>query len=121
MGLDFPPVNPTDQLIRKIYHPKYGRAKRMEHLRQDMEKEKGLLAQMRSGITSSCIKLPQWLRFCPLCTEEDEKQFGDRYWHRLHQVPGVEACPIHAVFLEDSKVRHRLQEVVTSLSQPTRQ
>jgi very-short-patch-repair endonuclease len=26
MGLDFPPVNPTDQLIRKIYHPKYGRA-----------------------------------------------------------------------------------------------
>jgi len=31
MGLDFPPVNPTDQLIRKIYHPKYGRAIIFEH------------------------------------------------------------------------------------------
>ncbi|MBD1932268.1 MULTISPECIES: TnsD family Tn7-like transposition protein [Cyanophyceae] len=79
---------------------------RVSCLRQDMEGDNGLLAQMRSGITGSCICLPEWLRFCPLCSEEDQKQFdGGRYWHRLHQVPGVEVCPIHHIFLENSKVR----------------
>jgi hypothetical protein len=77
---------------------------RVEGLRQDMARDNGLLAQMRSGIAGSCVKSPQWLRFCRLCAEEDERQFDDRYWHRLHQVPGVKACPIHGVFLEDSKV-----------------
>ena len=80
-------------------------SERVSHLRQDMEGDNGLLAQMRSGITGSCIHLPKWLRFCPLCAEEDEKQFGGRYWHRLHQVPGVEVCPFHDVFLENSKAR----------------
>jgi hypothetical protein len=80
-------------------------SERVSHLRHDMEGDNGLLAQMRSGITGSCIHLPKWLRFCPLCAEEDEKQFGDRYWHRLHQVPGVEVCPIHQVFLENSEAR----------------
>jgi hypothetical protein len=80
-------------------------SERVSHLRQDMEGDNGLLAQMRSGITGSCINLPKWLRFCSLCAEEDEKQFGDRYWHRLHQVPGVEVCPFHDVFLENSKAR----------------
>ncbi|MBD2086960.1 TnsD family transposase [Trichocoleus sp. ST-U3] len=79
---------------------------RVSCLRQDMEGKNGLLAQMRSGIIGSCICLPEWLRLCPVCTEEDQKQFdGGRYWHRLHQVPGVEVCPIHDVFLENSKVR----------------
>lgn len=78
---------------------------RVNALRQDMKGDNGLLAQMRSGITGSCIHLPKWLRFCPLCAEEDEKQFGDRYWHRLHQVSGVEVCPIHHVFLENSRAR----------------
>lgn len=43
-----------------------------------------------------------WLRFCPICAENDFKQYGEPYWHRLHQASGVEVCPIHAVFLEES-------------------
>jgi DNA-binding Lrp family transcriptional regulator len=44
-----------------------------------------------------------------LCVESDRKNFDETYWHRLHQVPGVEICPIHKVCIEDSKihVRHR--------------
>jgi len=80
---------------------------RIQSLRQDMAGDNGLLAQMRAGGTSSCIQSPEWLRFCPLCSEEDEKQHGNYYWHRLHQVPGVEVCPTHQVFLENSNVRGR--------------
>jgi len=59
-------------------------------------------AKGRIGATTSSIKTPIWLRFCPVCAEEDKAQFGERYWHRIHQIPGIELCSVHAVFLEDS-------------------
>lgn len=40
----------------------------------------------------------------PLCTA-DKQEFGESYWHRLHQLPGVEVCPDHNVRLLDSQVR----------------
>lgn len=33
--------------------------------------------------------------------------FGETYWHRVHQIPGVEVCPHHAVFLEVSNTLWR--------------
>ncbi|HEV2707635.1 MAG TPA: TnsD family Tn7-like transposition protein [Pyrinomonadaceae bacterium] len=56
----------------------------------------------RLGILTSGISVEN-LRFCPNCIEEDEEP----YWHRVHQVPGVEACPLYNVFLADSKVSVR--------------
>ncbi len=58
---------------------------------------------------ANSVPSPEWLRFCPLCTEEDKQQFGEPYWHRLHQISGVEVCLVHAVFLEnsDTRVLHR--------------
>lgn len=35
------------------------------------------------------------LSFCPTCAEEDIRNHGVAYWHLVHQVPGVEACPFH--------------------------
>ena len=59
----------------------------------------------RTGIIASAIKSPKDLRFCPLCLEADQQQYGEAYWHRLHQVPGVlVVCSLHAVFLLDSTV-----------------
>ncbi|MBD1825693.1 TniQ family protein [Cyanobacteria bacterium FACHB-DQ100] len=60
---------------------------------------------MRSGIMASTVQPPEWLRFCPLCVQEDTQNFGECYWHRLHQLPGVEVCPDHNVRLLDSEVR----------------
>ena len=59
---------------------------------------------MRSGLMASRVYLPTHLRYCPVCKEEDEKQNGETYWHRLHQLAGVLVCPAHQVFLEDSHV-----------------
>lgn len=39
------------------------------------------------------------LKFCPLCAQKDIESHGVSYWHRVHQIPGVEACSIHQVWL----------------------
>lgn len=52
------------------------------------------------GLTASSIPQLLWLRFCPKCVEADKSCFGETYWHRIHQIPGVEVCPHHAVYLE---------------------
>jgi len=53
--------------------------------------------------------LAEWLRFCPACVEEDRRQLGECYWHRLHQVPGIYVCPVHQLFLEFSRAQVRNQ------------
>jgi hypothetical protein len=56
----------------------------------------------RLGITAGRLKQPTSLKFCPVCVLNDRKLSGETYWHRVHQVPGVEVCPHHSVFLEIS-------------------
>jgi hypothetical protein len=34
-------------------------------------------------------------RFCKSCWADDTAVFGEPYWHRLHQLPGVMACHLH--------------------------
>ena len=82
---------------------------RVQRLRSDMQGDHGVNIYGYLGVHVGNIKFPQWFRFCPLCASEDESELGEPYWHRLHQVPGVEVCPIHEVFLENSHVpiRHR--------------
>lgn len=40
------------------------------------------------------------LRLCPACTVHDTARYGEPYWHRLHQAPGVAVCPIHGELLQ---------------------
>lgn len=35
------------------------------------------------------------LKLCPKCMKEDEETYGHWYYHRSHQVEGLELCPIH--------------------------
>ena len=87
------------------FHP----PNRIKRLQDDMQGNNKTLVSGRLGIMANSIPSPKFLQFCPVCTEENKKQFGDRYWHRTHQVPGVEVCPVHAVFLENSnaQISHR--------------
>ena len=45
------------------------------------------------------------LRFCPVCWECDQRTYGEPFWRRSHQAPGVEVCAEHHVFLEASKAK----------------
>jgi len=46
------------------------------------------------------------LKYCPLCTEEDYDLFGETYWHRIHQMPGVNVCPKHGCYLYNSPIEN---------------
>lgn len=59
---------------------------------------------MAIGQTASVVTPLKFLRFCPLCLRADEHNYGEPYWHRSHQVPGVPACHLHHVWLADSDV-----------------
>ncbi len=75
--------------------------------REDMKISQTRLIPNNTGASSGPVPLPMFLRFCPLCADEDRNQFGEYYWHRLHQLPGVEVCPVHEVWLEQSSARAR--------------
>lgn len=57
---------------------------------------------VRLGIRVKQILLPNYLRFCPLCAENDRQVYGETYWHRIHQLTGILICPKHLCFLENS-------------------
>lgn len=59
------------------------------------------------GLTADRLPQPEWLRFCPSCVAEDRRSVKETYWHRVHQIAGVEVCPHHPVFLENSVARWR--------------
>ena len=47
---------------------------------------------------------PEYLRYCPVCAREDLRKYGETYWHRLPQFPGVEYCPKHLCRIENSDI-----------------
>src|SRR5919205_705063 len=58
----------------------------------------------RLGSKVAKIPPPSHIRFCPTCVVEDRQEYGETYWHRAHQLTGVEVCPLHDCFLESSTV-----------------
>jgi hypothetical protein len=47
-----------------------------------------------------------FLRYCPECVEHDITEYGEAYWHRIHQLPGITVCPVHNAFMPESYVRY---------------
>lgn len=56
------------------------------------------------GVGRSSTIRPKYLRTCPKCALEDISQLGYPYWHRTHQLPGIDVCYKHKVFLEESNL-----------------
>ena len=76
-----------------------------EKIYYSMKQDNGSELYNRCGICASNISIPEYLRFCPKCLNEDSKKYGEPYWHRVHQVQCVKVCPKHKVPLENSKVK----------------
>ncbi|WP_183192629.1 TnsD family Tn7-like transposition protein [Brevibacillus fluminis] len=47
------------------------------------------------GVTASSVSAITSLQFCGDCFIQDREQYGEAYWHRIHQVSGVLVCPEH--------------------------
>lgn len=44
------------------------------------------------------------LRYCPVCASEDRATFGETFWHRAHQLIGVNICPSHLCQLNNTDI-----------------
>ncbi|WP_240675870.1 TnsD family transposase [Ammoniphilus sp. CFH 90114] len=56
------------------------------------------------GLIACRVKNPSYLRYCSACYIEDIKEYGEPYWHRVHQLPGVLVCPQHHKALSKSNI-----------------
>lgn len=61
----------------------------------------------RLGISASAISAPTHLRYCPTCLNDMLLRYGEVYWRRSHQLPGVLVCPEHGTALADSAISQR--------------
>ena len=81
-----------------------GRAEKIrEYLRSSVD---GGAVYPLLGMLTSKITLNA-LRYCPLCAEEDRQQYGETFWHRVHQIPGVIVCAKHKLFLNEGYLHPR--------------
>src|SRR5437667_6870463 len=78
-----------------------------EQIRSDMAGDKKHVIFPLTRHLNCGVFLQEWLRFCPLCVEEDRKTFGECYWHRTHQIPGIDVCVKHNVYLQNSSIHKR--------------
>ena len=78
-----------------------------------------LRAGRGSGITSVRMQMPdgmEGLKYCPTCCRLDTQQYGEPYWHRVHQIPLLAHCPMHKIPLVTVPIKFtRLSEVFLPL------
>ncbi|SMC18178.1 TniQ protein [Andreprevotia lacus DSM 23236] len=74
------------------------------------------------GMRRDRMHIPDQLRACPYCIEEMRQRYGEPYWRRSHQLPGVLVCPEHGEPLMESNVpaplsnRHAFMPAISVLS-----
>lgn len=96
-----------DNIVEKhTMFPYYGR-----FLPYDRRKEAFNAIVNMSGNYHNLLPIPnkntgeeRYLRYCPLCAETDRKIYGETYWHRQHQMIGIDICTVHYCRLLNSSV-----------------
>lgn len=59
------------------------------------------------GLMAMKCPFPEHLRFCVICASRDRSKYGETFWHRSHQLPGINVCPHHNIRLQASEVSYR--------------
>ena len=105
------PVYTIDQLIKNntmySYFTSFMSGEKSNKIYECMKGDYGSKIYNYIGIGNKVMRLNRYLRFCPLCYEEDIKKYGETYWHRLHQVAELDYCIDHKCKLINSKVSVR--------------
>jgi|GEM_PF-1586242 len=78
-----------------------------EKVIEEMRGDRGDKVYTRLGLVSNSLKLNEYMMFCPECIKENIKIYGESYWDRLHQIPGVFVCYKHKTLLHKSKILTR--------------
>lgn len=81
--------------------------KRAREVKGLMKEGQASLIYNKSGYISGSINQNRSFRFCPECMREDFQNYGEMYWHRIHQITEVYVCPKHKLALVESKIDMR--------------
>lgn len=105
------PTYTIDQLIRNntmySYFTAFMSEEKSEKVYRYMKGRDGIKIYNILGLSNKVVKLNRYLRFCPNCYKEDIKKYGETYWHRMHQVAGLNYCVNHKCKLINSEVSIR--------------
>ncbi|GAB6513233.1 TPA: TnsD family transposase [Bacillus cereus] len=103
----------ADQLINTHtmypYYATFLLPKQAEQVKKSMLESKGSTVHTRIGVAASNVKLKTNLWVCSDCIKEDMDTYGETYWRRVHQAPGVFICPKHETVLEETMVSVKIQ------------
>ena len=64
----------------------------------------GTEARGIASVMQSVSDYSRLRRFCPFCARDELERFGETYWHRAHNLPGVLACSTHGVLLQVTSI-----------------
>ena len=71
---------------------------------QDGKSISKLNIEQQLGFGGSKVRQLNYLRYCPVCYQEDLETLGESYWRTHHQIIGVFYCSKHHVLLKESSV-----------------
>lgn len=76
-----------------------------EQVKQSMmDSNKGHTIHTRIGVSANNVKFKKNFWTCSDCIKENMDIYGETYWHRIHQAPGVFVCPKHETILEETVI-----------------
>lgn len=78
-----------------------------------------VLARLRLGAVTRKL-VPAYLRFCKDCLDTDRVLFGESFWHRSHQAPGLNRCSKHGGVLFESSVPYQPERLDYWTAHPSR-
>lgn len=82
-----------------LYAPFLPEARRLRCLDLLSEKSFGSV-HLISGYAGSRLPKLHHLRCCPKCYSAQLNNLGEPFWMRIHQVSGINYCPVHSIRLE---------------------
>jgi hypothetical protein len=57
------------------------------------------------AVTQSASDPVRFRRFCAACARDEVRLWGESYWHRAHNLPGVLTCDRHGTVLRETELR----------------
>ncbi|MWC27176.1 TnsD family Tn7-like transposition protein [Paenibacillus sp. MMS18-CY102] len=105
-----------DHSMFPVYRP-FLAPERIIQLEQAMASGSGGALHTRSGVMASSVPMIRTLRFCSSCITADTESHGEPYWHRSHQLHGVDCCHIHRIPLREAGIIRDNKHVFSDISQ----
>lgn len=94
-----------DIIIKHTMFPYYGRFIKAERKMEAFDSLVTMRTDYRRLLPIPKNKTVRYLRYCPICVQNDRERFGETYWHRVHQMVGVDICPSHHCRLIESSIQ----------------